>query len=1041
MTPDMKRQDLIGTFVHHPVAANLFMLILLLAGLFAVSKLNVQFFPNFNLDFVTVRVDWRGAAAEDVEEGITTPLEQKLKSVAGVKHLTSSSSQGVSSISIEFKEGTDPITAVDEVKQAVDQFRNLPQDADPPEVGRVIRYEPIAHVLLSGDSLPELRRLARQYEQELLGRGVDRVDLLGLPDEEIAITVPGKELERLGLTLDQVATRLALTNRDLPAGKLGEGEVQREVRGVNLRRDPRDYHDLPLVTEAGSRIELGQVAEITRGPRDNSVFLEVNGKPAVELLLKRAEEGNSLKAAKILNAWLADTRPKLPPSLQLSVYDETWSLIEDRIGLLLSNGAMGLVIVVFILLLFLNGRVTVWVAMGIPTAFMATLAVVWLVGGSINMISLFALIMALGVIVDDAVVVGEDAYAHHKMGEDPMYASEGGARRMFWPVIASSLTTVAAFLPLMLVSGPMGKILGDIPFIMICVLLASVVECFFILPAHLRNAFAHEGAQLGKARLWLNRTFDNFRDGPFRRAVTLAVEYRGVTIAAGLVILILAVGLLAGGRVKFTFFPTPEPQIVYANATFASGTPRPQVEAFLEHLRLSLAATEKSYGARVENKIVDRAVFSNGALSGEQRVRQGDQFASVTVELTPSEKRSIRTEAFIKDWQSHIQVPAGIESFVVVPRRQGPPGGDLVVRLAGHDAHALKLAALDLQASLRQISGVYGIEDDMPYGREQVVFNLTPAGEALGLTLDDLSRQLRAGLDGKLVQLFQDGPEEVEVRVRLPAAERASLALLERFTVRTPSGDWVPLATVAHWNTRQGFEALRHAESQLAVEVNATVNSAVANSNEILAGLAAATMPALERKYGIHWSFQGRAADQRETMADMKTGLMLGLALIYIVLAWVFGHYGWPIIIMLAIPFGLVGAITGHWIMGIDLTILSMFGLFGLSGIVVNDAIVLVEFYRHQREKGMAVKEAVVNAACLRLRAILLTSLTTIGGLSTLMAEKSLQAQFLIPMATSITFGLAFTTVLALLWLPAMLSLYESGHVRLMRFLGRPASV
>lgn len=1033
----MKRQDLIGTFVHHPVAANLFMLILLLAGLFAVSKLNVQFFPNFNLDFVTVRVDWRGAAAEDVEEGVTTPLEQKLKTVAGIKHLTSTSSQGVSSISIEFKEGTDPITAVDEVKQAVDQFRNLPQDAEPPEVGRVIRYEPIARVLLSGGSLPELRRLARQYEQELLGRGVDRVDLLGLPDEEIAITVPGKELERLGLTLDQVATRLALTNRDLPAGKLGggetTGEVQRELRGVNLRRDPRDYHDLPLVSEAGSRVELGQVAEITRGPRDNSLFLEVNGKPAVELLLKRAEEGNTLKAAEILNAWLADTRPKLPPTMQLTVYDETWSLIEDRIGLLLGNGAMGLIIVVFILLLFLNGRVTVWVAMGIPTAFMATLAVVWLVGGSINMISLFALIMALGVIVDDAVVVGEDAYAHHKMGEDPMYASEGGARRMFWPVIASSLTTVAAFLPLMMVSGPMGKILGDIPFIMICVLLASVVECFFILPAHLRNAFAHEAKQMSKTRQWLNRTFDNFRDGPFRRAVTLAIAYRGVTITSGVMILILTVGLLAGGRVKFTFFPAPEPQIVYANATFASGTPRAQVAAFLEHLRQSLEATEKGYGVNV----VDHAIVSNGSLSGEQRVRLGDQFGSITVELTPSEKRDIRTETFIKDWQSRIRVPAGIENFVVVPRRQGPPGGDLVVRLAGHDAHALKLAALDLQASLRQIPGVYGIEDDMPYGREQVLFNLTPAGEALGLTLDDLSRQLRAGLDGKLVQLFQDGPEEVEVRVRLPASERASLALLERFTVRTPNGDWVPLATVASWSTRQGFEALRHAESQLAVEVNGTVNSAVANSNEILAGLADATMPALERKYGIHWSFQGRAADQRETMADMKIGLMLGLSLIYIVLAWVFGHYGWPVIIMLAIPFGLVGAITGHWVMGIDLTILSMFGLFGLSGIVVNDAIVLVEFYRHQREKGMEVTEALINAACLRLRAILLTSLTTIGGLSTLMAETSLQAQFLIPMATSITFGLAFTTFIALLWLPAMLSFYESGHVRLMRFMGR----
>jgi hypothetical protein len=372
--------------------------------------------------------------------------------------------------------------------------------------------------------------------------------------------------------------------------------------------------------------------------------------------------------------------------------------------------------------------------------------------------------------------------------------------------------------------------------------------------------------------------------------------------------------------------------------------------AFLEHLRQTLEETEKGYGVKVK----DHAVVRSGSLSGEQNPRQGDQFGSVTVELTPSEERDIRTETFIKDWQARVRVPAGIENFVMVTRRQGPPGNDLVIRLAGQDAHTIKQAALEIQASLRQIPGVYGIEDDMPYGREQVVFNLTPAGEAMGLSLEDLSRQLRAGLDGKLVQLFQDGPEEVEVRVRLPESERASLALLERMTIRSPNGDWVPLTTVARWTTRQGFEALRHAESQLAVEVNATVNSAVANTNEILAGLTDVTMPELTRKYGIHWSFEGRAADQRETMAEMKVGVMLGLSLIYIVLAWVFGHYGWPLIIMLAIPFGLVGAITGHWIMGIDLTILSMFGLFGLSGIVVNDSIVLVEFYRHQREQGHA---------------------------------------------------------------------------------------
>jgi multidrug efflux pump subunit AcrB len=1032
------RGGLLANFAHHPVAGNLLMIILIIAGLFAVSRLNVQFFPNFSIDVITVRVEWRGAAAEDIEEGITTPLEQKLKTVAGLDKLTSTSSQGIANLTLELTEGTDPIVALDEVKQAVSRFRNLPSDAEPPEVSRIIRYESIARLLLVGDSRVELRQFARRFERELLARGIDKVDLVGLPDEEIAIEIPAHELERLGLGLDQVAARLAAVNRDSPAGKLGDAEIQREVRGLNLRKDPRDYANLPLVTEAGTRIELDQVADIRRQARDGSQFLEVDGRPAVELLLQRAETGNSLTSAKRFHDWLDATRPSLPRTLELRVYDETWSLIEERIGLLVGNGLMGLVVVVAILFLFLNGRVTFWVAMGIPTAFLATLAVLWLMGGSINMISLFALIMALGVIVDDAIVVGEDAYAHYRMGEAPMYAAEGGARRMFWPVIASSLTTVAAFLPLMMVSGPIGKIMFDIPFIMVCVLLASVVECFLILPAHLRQAFVHDPlAKTHRTRAWLEARFDHFRDGPFRRAITLAVDWRGATVLGGIALLILSIGLLAGGRVKFTFFPTPEPYMVFANATFASGTPRAEVDRFVDHLRTTLTATEKAYGV----KLVEQAVSRSGGLAGDGQVRQGEQFGAMNVQLIPSEQRDVRTDAFVKAWQARIQVPPGMETFVVAPRRQGPPGSDIQVRFTGRDPHALKQAALGLGAALRDIPGVYGIEDDMPYGREQLLFRLTPAGESLGLTVDDLAKQLRAGFDGRLVQIFQDGPEEVEVRVRLPATERASLAAMARLSVRTPSGTWVPLSSVATWQTRQGFEALRHAEANLAVEVNAQVNSAQANADEILANLGENTLPALVNKYNVEWSFEGRAADQRETMADMKTGLLLGLALIYLILAWVFAHYGWPIVIMLAIPFGLGGAIFGHWLMGLDLTILSMFGLFGLSGIVVNDSIVLTEFYRHQRVKGVAVREALIEAASLRLRAILLTSLTTIGGLSTLMAEKSLQAQFLIPMATSITFGLATTTFVALFWLPAMLSLYESAHIGIVgRFRPRPAS-
>ncbi len=1027
----------IGLFAHHRVAGNILMLVLLLGGLFALSRLNVQFFPNFSLDQVSVRVEWRGAAAEDVEQGITTPLEQRLKAVSHLKKLTSTASQGVASISLEFKEGTDPITALDEVRQQVAEFRNLPREAETPEVSRVARYEPIARLLLKGGAnLDELRLLARRFERELIAAGIDKVDFAGLPQEEVAIAIPGHELERLGLTLDQAASRLAASSRDTSAGLIGEGEIQREVRAIEQRRDPRDFRDLTLIAGDGARVELAHVAGIERRARDGSLYLFVNGEPAVEMLLRRAEDGHSLKAAEILYDWLEKTRPGLPAGIELELYDEAWSLIQDRIMLLVKNGLGGLLIVVTILFLFLNGRVAFWVAMGIPTAFMATLAVLWLMGGSINMISLFALIMALGVIVDDAIVVGEDAYAHHRMGEDPPRASEGGARRMFWPVMASSLTTIAAFIPLMLVSGPMGKIMFDIPFVMICVLIASLIECFLILPAHLRSAFVHSPRTLlpqrtagerPPLRQRLEAGFDRFRDRAFRPVLTHVIDYRATAVATGIAILILAVGLLAGGRVKFTFFPTPEAQTVFANATFVAGTPRAEVERFLRHLEHTLAETEAATGVDV----VQHSVSRLGGLAVDGGAgRQGDQFGAMIVELTPSDSRSVRTEAFIRDWQARIEPAPGMESFVLAARRHGPPGGDIAVRFNGSDAGALKRAALEL-TTLREIRGVYGIEDDMPYGREQKVFRLTPAGEAMGFTVDGLAQQLRAAFDGRLVQIFQDGAEEVEVRLRLPAAERASLAALDQVRVRAPDGTWLPLASVAEWSTRQGFEALRHAETELAVEVTAAVDSSQNNINEILAELEAEALPEITARHGVQYSFQGRAADQRETAGDMKTGLVLGLILIYLILTWVFGHYGWPLVIMLTIPFGLVGAIGGHWIMGIDLTVLSLFGLFGLSGIVVNNAIVLLTFYQQQRRQGLAAREAVIEAVCLRLRAILLTTFTTIGGLAPLLAERSMQAQFLIPMATSIAFGLGFTLFVALFWLPALLSLYESAHDRL----------
>jgi len=1031
-----RRKGIIGFFVHHRVAGNLVMLVMILGGVLALSRMNIQFFPTFALDVVSVRVVWSGASAEDVERGITDPLEQRLRSVDGLKKMTSTSAQGISSITLEFHEGTDPIQAVDDVRQQVDEFNNLPADAEEPQVARIERYEPVARLLIYGDvDRSELRNLVYRFEDELLDRGIDRIAIRGLPEQQISIDVPAERLETLGLSLEQIADRVASLSRDLPAGMMAQQDATRDRRSIEQRRCPQAFETVPVLSGDRVRMQLGDIAIIRQEARDNQTVMENHGVPAVELQLQRSENGNSLAAAKVLEIWLEDTRPVLPDSIKMEVYDETWQLLQDRISLLVNNGLGGLVLVVGLLYLFLPGRVAMWVAIGIPTAFLAALAVLWLIGGSINMISLFALIMALGVIVDDAIVVGEDADAHARMGEESIYASEGAAKRMVWPVLASSLTTVAAFMPLLVVGGVIGNILGDIPLVMICVLIASLVECFIVLPAHLRHAFKRKTEKAGqpapakrqpnpvtRLRNGFERRFDAFRDGPFRRFSRYSLKHRGVTVASALALAILTVGLLAGGRLGFNFFPTPEPSVFYANASFVAGTDKREVADFMREMQRTLNETEQALGGN----LILHAVTTYGATQGaEGSSRNDDELGSMLVELVPSDRRDVRNPEFIEQWRKRLPLPAGLDSLNISERQSGPPGRDVNIRLTGDSADNLKRAADEVAQALSTLPGVLDVEDDMPWGREQLIYQVSPYGEALGLTTVDLGRQLRAAFDGRIAQIYQDGRDEIEVRVQLPRDQRERYSTLEQMTVRIPDGRFVPLTQVMNLDHRQGFQALRHADGKLAVEVTSALNTRVATTDQVLESLQAGALPDIASRYGVRYSFEGRSADQRETMDDMKTGLMIGLALMYVVLAWVFASWSLPLIVMAIIPFALVGALLGHWLMGLQLTILSLFGLFGLSGIVVNNAIILVSFYNQQRQKGLGITDALNEAAVQRVRAVLLTSLTTIGGLLPLLFETSLQAQFLIPMATSIAFGLGLSTFLVLLVIPALLSWLE----------------
>ena len=1028
-----RKKGVIGFFVHHKVAANLVMLMMLLGGALALSRMNIQFFPTFALDVVSVRVIWSGASAEDVEQGITDPLEQRLRSIQGLKKMTSTSAQGVSSITLEFVEGSNPIQALDDVRQQVDDFNNFPADAEEPQVTRLERYEPVGRLLVYGDlDRDELRKLAYRFEDELLTRGIDRISMTGLPEQQISIDVPVERMETLGLSLEQIAERVQALSRDLPAGMMGQQDSTRELRSVEQRRSPQAFETIPVISDERTKLALGDIARIHQEARDGQVTMSNKGLPAIELQLQRAEDGNSLAAAEVLDQWLADTRPTLPPAVSLEVYDETWQLLDDRITLLIKNGFGGLVLVVLLLYLFLPGRVAFWVAVGIPTAFLAAMAVLWGIGGSINMISLFALIMALGVIVDDAIVVGEDADAHARMGEDSIYASEGAAKRMVWPVLASSLTTVAAFMPLLVVGGIIGNILGDIPRVMICVLVASLLECFIVLPAHLRHAFIPRKANasapdtrpgpINRIRSGFEQWFDRFRNGRFRALSRYTLEHRGTTLASALALAFLTAGLLAGGRLDFNFFPTPEPSVLYANASFVAGTNEETMDEFLADLQQALNETEEALGG----DLILHAMTSHGSTRGAPgSSRTGNELGSMLVELTPSDRRSVRNPEFIRQWRSRLVLPAGLDNLNISERQSGPPGSDVNVRLTGNDAIALKRAAESLAESISTLPGVLDTEDDMPWGREQLIYQVSAYGEALGLTTSDLGRQLRAAFDGRIAQIYQDGRDEIEVRVQLPQYQRERMATLSRLSIRMPDGRFVPLSQVMNLDHQQGFQALRHADGELAVEVTASLNTRISTTDEILASLEENVLPSLAREYGLRYGFEGRSADQRETLDDMRTGLMIGLGLMYVVLAWVFASWSLPLIVMAIIPFALIGALIGHWLMGLQLTILSLFGLFGLSGIVVNNAIILVAFYNNQRSKGLGITDALNEAAVQRVRAVLLTSLTTIGGLLPLLFETSLQAQFLIPMATSIAFGLGLSTLLVLAVIPALLSYLE----------------
>lgn len=1012
------RGGLIRLFVTHPTASNLLMAAMIAIGLFGIKQLNTQFFPTIEVPMITVAVSWPGASAEDVEENILDAIEPTIRFLDDVDTVIAIAREGSGVITVEFNAGADLQKAQADIEQAVAAVQTLPEGSEEPEIKRITFFEPVAKIAVSGPFDEEvLKAHAKTLRDGLLTAGLDKVDFVGFRDEEIWIRIREHELRRLDLTLQDVAGRVQSETRDLPSGIL-EGDVEMQLRALSDRRTPEALSDIAIMAESdGDKIRLSEIADVkTAFDRDQPIARQ-RGIQAIRLQVSRALSADTLKTMNLLEEHLAEAQKSLPDGLIVEKYDVQGKFVEQRLGILVNNGLQGLIIVLIVLFIFLDARIAFWVAAGIPVALMATLAVMWASGQTINMISMFALIMMLGIIVDDAIVVGEHTATRQGAGDSRLLAAERGATAMLKPVMAATLTTQAAFLPIFLISGRIGDVMSAIPLVVFAVLIASLIECFLILPGHLRHGFGKRRKEPSRFRQGFDSVLNRFRDGPYRRFVQAAYNWRYTTVAFTFASLIFAFGLIAGGRVGFQFFPSPEPENLTAAVTFGAGTPRAdQIKA----LDLIEAALDKAEKALVGNQ--GRLVETSFTTLGVSNRAQGDNLSQIEVQLTPSEVRTIPTKQVVAAWRKALPAIPGVEKVSITGRRAGPPGRDLDIQLQDAPVADLKAASIELSQALTRYPGVSAVTDDLPFGRRELILEVTQRGAALGFTSQTVGQQIRNAFQGAIATRFARGDEEITVRVKR-VQEVPGPHALKQIYLKSPGGVSVPLTEVVSLSEKAGFSIIQRKDGLRTVSITGNIDAEVNNLDAVLEGLKATVLPELAKKYNLSYAFKGRAEERAESFADLKLGGLMSLTLIYIILAWVFESYARPFAVMAIIPFGIVGAILGHMVMGFNLTIISMIGLLGLSGILVNDSIILVSQVGERLKKGNTLAEAAVGASEDRFRAVLLTSLTTIGGLLPLLFETSRQAQFLLPMAITLVFGLAAATVLVLILVPSLIGI------------------
>jgi multidrug efflux pump subunit AcrB len=1004
----------IAWMVHNRVTPNLLMIVLLLGGLFMGSQIKQEVFPEFSLDTVTVTVPYPGSSPEEVEQGILLAVEEAIRGIEGIVELTARASEGAGRVTAELEADSDHQKIYQDIRQEVDRITTFPLDAEEPRVVLQARRREVLNLQLYGD-VDEwtLREVAEQVRDRLLqDGGITQVDLIGARDYEIKVDISQENLRIYNLTLQDVARRIAETAVEIPGGFL-------ETPGGDLLLRMRDRRDTAaeigriaiITTPMGGVLLLEDIATVSEGFADTNRFGSYNGKRSVELGVFRVGDQTPIGVSRAARRAMAEIGPDLPPGVFYEINRDSSDIYQQRLELLRNNALLGLFLVLFFLGIFLEYRLAFWVTMGIPISFLGALLFLPGLGVTINMISVFAFMLALGIVVDDAIVCGENIYEYRQtMGWTD--AAIQGARDVAVPIQYSILTNMVAFLPLYFIPGTMGKIWNAIPVVIIAVFIVSWVESLFILPSHLAHARPRSSGFLSRLQQRFDALLGRFIDRVYRPSLELALRLRWLTLAAAAVILLLVGAYVISGRIGMILMPRIEADRAVVTAVLPFGSPLARV---VDVQNLLLTAVER---VAAENG-GERLVTGTFSLINENQVE-------ISAYLTDPEVRPLNTTEVTRLWREQAGAIAGLQSLRFEADRGGiGSAASLTVELSHRDIPTLERASLALAERLTEFPNVKDIDSGFSAGKQQLDFRITPAGQSLGLTAGEVARQVRSAFHGVEALQQQRGRNEVKVRVRLPAGERESEFHVENLMIRTPGGRYVPLLQVAEVERGRAYTTINRRDARRTITVTADVVP-MGETGQVLSVLNSTVLPQLVRDFpGLTHGYEGRQADLRESMRSLFTSFGLAMFAIYFLLAIPFRSYMQPLIVMVAIPFGMVGAVFGHLLMGYNLSLMSMMGIVALSGVVVNASLVLIDYANRRRREGQDVLEAIQSASLRRFRPVLLTTLTTFVGLAPMILETSRQARFLIPMALSLGFGVLFATAVTLVLVPCLYVVLE----------------